>query len=499
MRLLTSLSLVCAMVLLLAGCNDARRIVWSKDGKRALVVAGDGLRACDGDGHLSAVLAKNVNRATWMGKSGKIAVVETHEARQWSEIRAAERIRTLKAITDSALTILSMARKHKGDWKGFEKELGDIPYGGAAALYLTEKHNDEMLVLLGEQWKEAQAKLSVGINRVAIYSFIESGSLVSRDVEPPSAIDQGATTASALSGIASTGEPSAVSGDSLSSRAVVFQTIHEIKDIHPNPRGNCVLLTVKPEPFADNSGYALYLVTSSGKAHRVDKGVAQFPDWTDGGKSILYIQRDELQPSTSQPEGGKEKLLSLATLRRRLVLDSSGNFIESAKTDSLARLGFNDQSKVCDTGNGIIFSAQRCRLPATEEQADEGPGLFILDPKRSSLVLPLFSHTTEKNLGDLFSVYFALSPDAKSIATADSKGAISICELSTGVIHHPDDEKYSSCDRLVFVPQWRNNDELCLQAKGKTTVEVVLYSIAKKEMRGISTMWPASARKEFID
>ena len=61
------------VLLLLGGCLE-KHLVWSPDGKRAAVVAKDGLHFCDPDGKLTSLLLPGVYEIAWTSDSQQLVV-----------------------------------------------------------------------------------------------------------------------------------------------------------------------------------------------------------------------------------------------------------------------------------------------------------------------------------------------------------------------------------------------------------------------------------------
>jgi len=79
-----------ALIALLSGCIPEQRVIWSPDGRQAMVLGRENnlqsLYLCDGDGNLSPRLFDHVHRAAWRPDSSGVILVRSRLTANWAEL-----------------------------------------------------------------------------------------------------------------------------------------------------------------------------------------------------------------------------------------------------------------------------------------------------------------------------------------------------------------------------------------------------------------------------
>lgn len=443
----------------MAGCEPYKRIVWSPDGSAAVVLGHDGLRLCDAQGKLSAVIAKDATRPAWFGDSRRFIVVRTEQVATWSKLEGYLPAKARQKAIADAETMQREVLAYGGDWDKFEMKASPADVI-ASIMYLVEKYPKEMSAKVGEKkWKEAQAATHP-IHLVEMYE--------------------------------STGE--------LSAKPAIAMTrfLQDVHDVRPAPDGGAFACAVSGDALAGEDPNAISLLAGPVKEGapmvRVAAKVATGFDWSPDGRNMVYAIAN-----AGKAEGSA---LSLGSLARRAVRDSAGNMLaEPGKQEDLAGLIFQQMLQVrCLRGGRILFAAGDVRLPATAKDMPERLSLFALDPNAAT-VYRLVPRSAESRIGERVDL-FEPSPDGTMVSIPGLAGRVTVLTLATGEVNVVQDDREPKDEILRTVPLWRSAGELCFAVPPnskhatKGCAEIVLWSA--KGVRVISKDWPGDVTTDWL-
>ncbi len=151
----------------------------------------------------------------------------------------------------------------------------------------------------------------------------------------------------------------------------------------------------------------------------------------------------------------------------------------------------------------ILFSAREFKLPVMEKDFPSKCQLFSIHPGKQATLTRLIPQTEFEKLPP-DSQIFELNPEASRAAIANSNGQVAVLTLATGEVDLIQPHKM---DKLLSIPSWRSNEELCLvvpdgwREEGKPINpkrgQVVLWS--KEGAKRLSKDWSEEARKGFLE
>lgn len=454
---LLSLTMVCLVSV--AGCWPEKRVNWSPNGKRAAVIAADGLYLCNSDGQLSQRLAEGVRRVAWTPDSLQLIVVRQAAVNTWAEANRFFSAEEGASIESAAELLFTEAMTYDGDWKAFPaRSLRGLTPGGstAALIYLREMHGPQLAGRIGKQWEDLlNAELSGWV------------------LEAISLREQGGPTAVELA-----------------------RSMDEYVSLVVAPDGQAVALV---QPSGNDGANLLVLVldgSGRGPVH-VAPRVSVFPDWSPDGRSIVYATTPVRKDGT----------MVMGSISRRMVRGEDGALLsEMPAAEDLAGIAYMDETRVrCLRDGRIVFASVEVSIPCTSKDMNPRGSLFAIDPERQATVSRLVPRESEAALGE-FVHLFEVSPDEKHICVPFGSGQISVLTLATGDVWQIPDKPIEN-DQLRSAPCWRGENELCFAtppAEGDETkrAQIVLCKLdfekRQASMREISQEWDEAKLKEFL-
>ena len=393
---------------LLGGCLE-QHLVWSPDGKRAAVVAKDGLHFCDPEGELTPLLLPDVDQVAWFGDSQRLAVSRVHKVGDWASIARILGSERASAVAAEAEGIWSKLQDG-GQWGILTMAVGKGERQALVKLCLRDRHG-----------KELQARLSPG----------DWDSLKSAEVEVADLL------------------VARLDGDQIRPGTVLHEGLEKIEDIRVSPGNRAIAFATDQSADNDKECRLLLAPVDAAGATTVAEHTAAYPDWTPDSRSLVYAQA---------AEGGKNEDLRLATLVRREVVGDTGQIKLQEKPDELASLVFSNLTRVrCLRDGRIVFNAAEFSLPMTTKDVDaEREKLFVLDPARQATLGRLVLRGEEANLPKNLT-FFEPSPDEKQILVGGFDGEVGVLTLATGdVAVWQKAGEYG----LMAAPVWRTPDEI---------------------------------------
>lgn len=437
---------VCALALLLAGCNDpAEFLLWSPDGQHGLVVGGNEIVLVDATGTIVGkpfAPKAPVGVEAWMPDSHRVLAVRSVKAKNWSEIAPLLGAERAQSVIRAADEMLGIIRTYRGDLSKIDEDPRFKPWserldfaahysigsGSSSAgwegittvlAYLRERHAAEIAPLL--QTKEMADESD---------SAPEIYELFLRNVLP--------------------GEAPA--------EQLLLRSADVISWAQPSPDGRMIAF-VRNEPERP----ALCIVGSQGGGDPVpvDEGGAQAA-WTPDGQALVYQK-------TTVPFSAVEKQAQLGTLTRRQVRDAAGAVpAKLADAEDLAGVLFsNEQNRVACLPDGrILFVSAELSLPAVETARDLT--LFALRPGATRVIERVVSEAGRAGLPGRID-RFTVSPDGRHVALPGGSGEVAVLSLATGEVtpiqsealaDYRDSSRYEN-SATPPAPAWRSATELC--------------------------------------
>ncbi|HUJ42137.1 MAG TPA: hypothetical protein VLW52_00895 [Opitutaceae bacterium] len=398
-----------AALLLMAGCLE-KHLVWSPDGRQAVVIAKDGLHLCDPDGRLTPLLMPDVDQAAWLGDSERLVVVRERRVGDWSTIArfaGAERAAALAAQAESIWRQFEAG----GKWGVLTMEQGKDKTAAFLKIFLRERHGEAL-----------RAKLSAG----------DWDDLSGKQVDLSQLI------------------PARIAGGQITAGAVLHEGLEKIENLRLAPGDQMIAYTTDDALGSDDDCRLLLARIDDTEVALVAEHTNLSPDWTPDGRALVYVQA---AGTPSQKDD-----LRLATLVRREVIDEGGRIKVAEKPEELAGLMFSNTTRVrCLRDGLVLFNTVEFSLPITTKDADvEREKLFMWDAARQSTLVRVIPRLEQEKLPKNLT-FFEVSPDEKRLLVGGVDGEVSVLTLATGEV----EELQKAGDyNLMAAPVWRNADEV---------------------------------------
>jgi hypothetical protein len=442
------LLVVVAGLLVAGGCLPEEKVVWSPDGRRAVIIAPDGLYLCDGEGTLSPRLTEKVSGAAWLPDSKRLVVArEQPPLKMWKDVAAFIDEGAAKEVMESAARLRQEILAYQGEPGKFEptQSLEETALSRMVlmGMYLRDNQAEGLPEKLGpEKWKDVQGL------EAPVFSL----------------------------------EVGEVEGAAVKFQAPV-RMLHPPAYLRVSPDGrNVAYVTNSALPKGE---WSLFVVSLAGGPPRlVAEQVSLLADWSADGRFLAYARATGPAP-ISQAD------LRLGTVSRRLVCDAEGKILETfEKAADLAGLLFQYDLKVrCLRDGRILFAAASVQLPSTADDMPNRTTLFAVDPQRPATLVRILPRSTEAEVPQGAN-YFEVSPDQQRVSIPGPQG-VAVVALASGAVEKAlVAEDYS----VFFVPTWRSPQELCFAVEKGAKLgspnrrEVVLWS--SDGARLLSKTWP---------
>lgn len=441
---------VMTLALAAAGCVPEAKVAWSPDGRRAAVLAADGLYLCGADGKLSARAAEKVLGVAWAYDSKRLVVLRQEHVATWDAAETLLDVPQVVAVIALARQAKAEALAHEGPIDEFKPTCFDWapPTGIAlAAMYLRDVEPAGLPEKLGEKWEEAK-KVTVPLAVVEVGDVADDLTVRFR---PP-----------------------------------LVRTFDGLAALRLSPDGRRVACVGTPAAVR-SADLSLWVVPIEGGALRqVAERVSRFPDWSGDGRFLVYAA------ATAAAVEGQQHL-RLGTISRREVARLDGGFLdEFADAEDLAGVLFHDRLKVrCLDGDRIVFDGGAVRLPCTAAELPGSADLFLLDLATRGTVTRLRPEGDEDALPA--AAWFEVSPDQKRVLVQTPEG-VSVLDLAGGQVV---DTIVAKQEGLLSLPVWRSADEVCLAVPEGSSLgspgrpEIVLWSARGAKV--LSQAWPDAA------
>jgi len=445
--------LVVGMLLALTACGCwPKRIIWSPDGQRAVLIGSEQLYLCDREGRLSEATACQAGAVCWFADSQRLLVQTHEEITGWDELapllsdeQRGDAVALAKKLRQEVLAA-------EGPWDDFKpRTLEDVSatLSAAVLLCMRDRFGEGLAEKIGEKWQELEEfTTTVWIIR---HARVQNGRLV---LGP-----------------------------------VLVRSLESILEVRISPSQAAVAFTA--ERLEGTAALFVVGIDPPAPRREVADAVAGAFDWTPDGQALVF--------AAAPLEEVEKDLICVGELRKRTVCNEAGYLLGTfSGTTELARLAYHPLLfKVrCLSDGRILFATQALELPYAGE-IPRRVGLFAIDPARQPTVLAVLP--ADDKLPEL--VYcFQVSPDEKRLAIPGEKGRVAVVELATGQVRMVQTKE---CSRLWTVPTWRSADELCFAVPpgsrygSEDRKEVVLWS-SEGRLRRLSETWDDALVKDIL-
>ena len=437
-------ALVISGCILASGCLPEKRIVWSPDGRNAVVATDTGLRFINSAYKvLPARVDGEMSRAAWFGDNKRLAVLRAAEVSGWDDIKSVLTPDQTNLIRQSAESLRLRILKSDGNWDRFEIDPDKKLSPGvelALLVYVRDQAAEGIKEKVGDEWKTL-SELRPAIWQLEVCEFSE------REVRPGK---------------------------------VLLRTLEQILLPTVSPDGRNVAYLRTSEQSREHGG--LFVVSTSGGTEiPVADSVAMGFAWSADSRSIAYIYA-----APSSDDKGQLQLGALATVD--LLAETSPDKLSKAVDH--AGLIFSGALQVQWLKDGrLMFSSVEVALPVTARDMPQRWSVFVVDPRFPATVHRVLARDYDGSM-DMADQRFALSPDEKRVAILGKDADISIYDFASGETVRIATPEGNVC---ASFPSWRTNDELTFaraprKESGKIG-DVVAWDAGKEHT--ISAQWPA--------
>jgi hypothetical protein len=464
-----------AMVLALwaAGCLPSAKVQWSPDGRRAFVMATDGLRLTDPDGKLSAPIAgtdgNRLNDVAWTPDSKQLVVIRAAGLGTWKEAKAFLDEAEVRDVTARAALLRQEILAYDGPADQF-KPLSLEGRSGSqimlVAMYLRDEKLEGIAEKLAALWKTDLSGINVTLWQIEVGDVAE-GTVT---FHPP-----------------------------------LVRTLNALQTLRLSPDGRFVACVGEPVVGPANDLSLWIAPLKEDTTLRLVAGhVAMYPDWTADSQSVVYGHTDV-------PSSQSNSHLGLGTIARSKVRGAEGVTVKDPSGDGQERhlpsdadgvlpqfaaedlvgLLFTSRLKVrCAAGGRLYYDSATMHLPGTTADLSPKPELFVIMESGGLLLTGrAVTQPSVETVSDGVQ-WFETSPDGKRVLLQTEQG-LSIVSLDSGRVETTLAETQH---RLPMLPVWRGNDEVCLAVAAESKLgspkrpEVILWSA--RETKILSQSWP---------
>ncbi len=465
---------------ILSGCLPETRMLWSPDGKYALVRGGDGLYLSDGDGKLSPRIAEDVQAVAWMPDSRQFIAACGKTLATWDELLPHLSEVRQKAARSEAEAFRGEVLAYKGDWKDFyfKTPSADIR---AALICLRDQYGKELAPVVGEAWSGLKERCY----EIAIMRLFD------------------------------------VSDGQARENKVLLESLEPVAEIRVSPTGKAFAYAAPPYPaLGAEAAFSLFVASFEfpDKTMHVADRVSIFFDWTPTGRSLIYAfsQDTDAQALDRRADLFGEDLvyrrdhmpesqshLRIGLIIRLTVLTETDAVRPADRWDCLANVPFSDSMPVhCLQGGRVLFAAEEVHLPCPPGGLPVGLTLFSAPLNGKREIAKVLTPEVQKRIHDMEGRLdlMQVSPDETRLCIPGKQGTVIVVDLLTGNL-----TEACAGDAVwqATIPVWRSKDELCFVVKKDSKLgtakrsEMVLWS--SSGTRCISKDWPESIAKGFLD
>ncbi len=447
--------------LCVSGCWPEEKIVWSPDGSKAAVLAGDGLYICDAEANISNDSVEGIIAVDWLG-DGSDALVAAREVKvaTWEQARAILPEKDVAAAKRRAAELRAEVLAHEGEMGAF-KPAGRSEYDMLAVVYLAAQKDEALFEKLGDKAGEIK-RLKANVYVIQKYRI---------DALDVSAGNKILTTHAKIMNI----------HVSSNDRAIAFQTLRT--------RGNKDVLTLSVAP------------AGGGGAQLIAEDVAMGVDWTSTGR-LVYIKG--LGEKRYREASGDNKVGRLYITE---VFDGHSEISDELHAEPVVTMVYNDATSLKNISGGcILFASKDVTLPVStfELSRNDKESLFAVGRGEKDTVKSILDNEQLALLRerDFHPALFTVNPSGTKAAIMSDDWDVAVIDLDNGMVKIIDTGAVAEQDRLMALPNWRTDDELCFvvppgsKYSSKRRPEVVLW--ADGETRCISKSWGDDVVESFV-
>jgi hypothetical protein len=441
-------------VLVLGGCLPEKKVLWSPDGKTALVRGAEALYLCDELGQLGPPVAAVARSAAWLPDSRRFVVVEETEAKEWRDLLAllsAERRAELELVAKAAVDEWAAQDKTVENFQ--PQALHGLTAGETAAVLaiVLDKYADVVRPKVkADDWaKIAQERPSFYVLRLGTVGEGRQARL---------------------------GEP-------------LLRRIDMPAELRVAPDGRTLLYT-HPSGSDDETARLFAWPLAGGQDPvLIAEHTSLYADWSADGQFIAYAATRSALPQNAD--------LVLGTLNRRRVCGPDGALLAPlGNVEELAGLLFQPYLRVrCLRDGRVLFSGLDITLPCTTQESPQRVGLFAVDPGRYPGVIRL----TPGGMPVHEVTLFEPSPDERFVSIIGDEG-LTLIELATGATW----PVTKLADKTQVESVWRTRDEVCALVSGpepQSPPRVVLLKLDPaahtSTTQWLSERWPKELLASF--
>ncbi len=430
------------------------RIDWSPDGTKAILFASDGLRIADAKGGLSEILLPLPSEtgepqiAVWMPDGEHFIGVTRERVRDWDKLKqlipSAEQKRIAYAaqrcerFVSSGKCLRTLSKDDRSEW---EKTIHGLSESDVD-VFLAQKQQKTL-----DRWMDQPPESSVlattVISCLCIYRVINSK------------VEAGPT---------------------------IYRSRQHIERIAVSPDGQSVAGTESRHSFQCEPSLFILPFKFDGKPMTVPPTVAEQIDWCPDNKSVAFIKKNG----------------TVGTLQVATVFGSNGELLKKPKIKSIASIpGFDRDSGLQCTNDGMVI------LSCSDVPFD------MPSHKQKLYRISLATGTLERLVPDKYSIddsceYFKVSDNGRNIAVLKADGTVAVLDSVNGTTVGVQISPFAEWQYIdsAFLPDWRNNDQLCFCAPTTDTAKsrgaaVKLFSLSDQTTIDLSSGWPTKAA-EFL-
>jgi len=445
------------LALLAAGCLPEKRIVWSPDGSRAVVMSNDGLRIATPDGTLSDLLIPGARRAAWFADGRRMLVIVSSKKATWADVEQELSVEDRTRAAELGQLYRTQVFAHSGAPEGLQlKHTTPVTPGQSVAgvVYMRDRLPEGMAEKLGKHWEEI-GKFEMDLTKAIVYT-IESDR--------------------AIEGIK------------------LLTSVDDLQEPSVSPSGRHIAF-IRRTPMIEGGDSLdpndLVIMSADGSASRpaIVNHVAFGYGWSADGRSVAVIHT----PVASA------KSVTVGAVATVEIIKSDGTAVDTGDINVEDRVGlfFNQFGCVKYLADGrLIFSAHAATLPATDQEMPRSWSLYAWSPSMRAGSTRLLGRGVDAILTDEQSM-FEVSPDGKRAVMYGGNGDTVVADLTTGETATWFDTKEARGTQSR--PTWRNNDEVCAVTPDDLTKQkpeqwsVVLLK-SEGVVQTLSSKWPETAR-----
>ena len=428
-----------AVVLMIActiwpGCLPEKRVVWSRDGSRAMVRAGeDRLVLLEGPKLTPRDAGMPVLGMDWLPDANgapRAVLLKRHDFTTWESLKANLTPEETRKVLNAAKDLGEQFLAYQGPMDQFKLKddslLNDGVCGDAAMLCLHDTATPEVKAKFGSRWGEL-GEPKAHLAEVTV-------------------IDDVAKQANA--------------GRVLDTFLVSGRVV-----VAADPTGRALaLLLPRPElSLADTQpAYALAVcdLTRPKSLTVIDERVGSYVAWSGDGKQLAYFRYVGDPPKVRTADNACR--LGDLSVRDISWIDAEGKPAVQAGASRVAGVLFNSLAGLQYTADGnLVFAAVSMTLPATTEEMPQRWTLFRWDPRSPAPVSRMLdSETTEWFAKPSPMWLFAVSPSGRRVLLAGDKDSknLYLYDSKSGVRVVVEGIEW---DEHGVQPTWRNEDQFC--------------------------------------